>query len=37
MRSRAGQELTANVLWQQDVWRMIKQRGKSADLRGMSG
>jgi integrase/recombinase XerD len=37
MRSRAGQELTGNGLWQQDAWRMIKRRAKAADIRTQIG
>jgi integrase/recombinase XerD len=37
MRSRAGQELTSNALWQQDAWRMIRRRTKAADIRTQIG
>lgn len=31
--SRAGNELTANPLWQQDAYRMIQRRAKAAGIR----
>ena len=35
--NRAGQELTTNALWQQDAYRMIQRRAKTAAIRAHIG
>jgi site-specific recombinase XerD len=37
VRSRAGLELTASALWQQDAYRMIQRRAKAAGIKTQIG